>query len=689
MDHWMKTPAILMLSCTCFAAYAQCPPGETEVTIEVLTDDYGYEVYWELLPGGSPCGVGTIHAGGNTLVGCTGAGQQQQQLGGYGNNQTIVTGPFCLEDGGTYDIFWADDWGDGGLSFRVFVSGQLAAQFTGSGAGNTFSFTVATPAERDMAVTEVRAPRYVYPGMEVVITGDITTWGSTAVNSFDLHYAVEGGAPVVAQITGLSLAPGSSYEFTHPVPWVAETPGSFGLEVWADNINGGADEVPSNDQVPHDMLVLASIPNIVDDYLSDEPVVEIVATSDQDLLVPRDLDFHPDPARNELWVINKDQSSTGGSTVRFFGPGEQGMTWLWQRDPNAWHFMNLPTGIAFGDNGNFATAPGIFDANQNGGSPFTGPSLWDADPAVYAQPLFGPLGSHIDMLHVNPECQGIAHELWNRYWVVDGHNGDITMNDFRKDHGPGNSWHGDAIISRYQEFSITKDPNDHIVSHLVLDKPNGWMYVVDHGGQRVLRMDINTGTVSGDATFGPWETYVEYNRVTGYDWEEIIAEGLVQPAGIDVIGDRLLVSDHATGDIVVYDLSSQDFAELGRISTGSPGIMGIKVGPDGHIWFVNATFHRLGRVLPGAAVGIEQVEELPTLLPYPNPAADVLRVSGIEALDPSMPWRLHDPLGRIVRQGRAQDLANGINLIGLSAGAYQLCLERGAGLYAMPVRVLR
>lgn len=688
MKTWKKAAASVMFAGSCFAAQAQCPPGESAVTIEVLTDDYGYEMYWELLPGGSPCGVGTIFSGGNALVGCNGAGQQQQQLGGYGNNQTIQTGPFCLADGSTYDIFWADDWGDGGASFRVFVNGQFIAQFNGSGSGNTFSFTVESPAERDMAVTEVRAPLFVYPGMEVIITGDISSMGSAVVNSFDLYYAVQGEAPVMAPITGLSLQPGASYEFIHPVPWIADIPGNFSLEVWADNINGGADQVPENDQVPHAMLVLAAIPNIVDDILSD-PEVEVVATSDQDLLVPRDLDFHPDPARNELWVINKDQANTGGSTVRFFGPGEQGMTWQWQRDPNAWHFMSLPTGIAFGDNGNFATAPGIFDANQNGGTPFTGPSLWDADPAVYAQPLFGPLGSHIDMLHVNPECQGIAHELWNRYWVVDGHNGDITMNDFRKDHGPGNSWHGDAIIRRYQEFTISKDPGNHIVSHLVLDKPSGWMYVVDHGGQRVLRMDINTGTVSGPATFGPWETYVEYSRVTGYVWEEIITEGLVQPSGIDVVGDRLLVSDHATGDIVVYDLSSPSFNELGRISTGSPGIMGIKVGPDGHIWFVNSTFHRLGRVMPSGSVGIEQVEERPNLVPYPNPATDVLRVRGAEGLDPSMPWRLLDPLGRMVRQGRAQDLSNGISLIGLSTGAYQLCLEQGAGLYAVPVRVMK
>ena len=91
-------------------------------------------------------------------------------------------------------------------------------------------------------------------------------------------------------------------------------------------------------------------------------------------------------------------------------------------------------------------------------------------------------------------CQGIAHEAASVYWVTDGFNGDVTRNDFQDDHGPGNDDHTDAIIRRYTGFSITKDPNDHIVSHLVLDKATNWLYVVDHGADRVMRLDITTGT---------------------------------------------------------------------------------------------------------------------------------------------------------------------------------------------------
>ncbi|HRD54750.1 MAG TPA: hypothetical protein PKY96_19100, partial [Flavobacteriales bacterium] len=163
------------------------------------------------------------------------------------------------------------------------------------------------------------------------------------------------------------------------------------LTVWASNLNGEADEDESNDMGTANLWVNAPIPDLVPQYLQGQPTVVVVGDDDEDLLTPRDLSWHPDPARNEIWVINKDVSQTGGSTVRFFNPGEPNQTQLWQRDPNAGHFMSLPTAIAMGDNGNFATSPGIFDANQNGGDPFTGPSLWSADPAIYAFPGQGPL----------------------------------------------------------------------------------------------------------------------------------------------------------------------------------------------------------------------------------------------------------------------------------------------------------
>ncbi|MEO8068615.1 MAG: hypothetical protein ABI599_13040 [Flavobacteriales bacterium] len=658
------------LCCSPVILKAQCGVGEVAVTVEVTTDDFGYETYWQLVPGASPCGTGTIFAGGNMTMNCSAGGWQLQEMSGYANNATIVEGPWCLAEGSTYDLYSIDDWGDSQAAFEVFVDGVSIATFNAAGATNVFTFTAQPPQARDMGVTDLVAPLFGTAGEPIVVRGTVSSFGLDPVSTFDLSYTIDGGAPVVQSFTGMNLQAGDTYDFSHSTPWIPGVTGSYVLDVWVDNINGGSDMNAVNDHRGSDHVISAPIPSIIDDILAlAAPVITEVATSDEDLLVPRDLAFHPDLSRNELWVLNKDTEASGSSTVKFTNVGQPGQTFLMQEDPNNWHFMSLASGIAFGDNNNFSTSPGVYDANHNGGDPFTGISLWSSDPAIYAQGIFGPLGSHLDMLHVTPNAQGIAHELWNRYWVVDGFNQDVVMHDFKADHGPGNDYHGNAVIRRYSGMQITRDPNDHIVSHGVLDKHSNWLYVVDHGGQRVLRLDITTGTPNGAPAFGPFETYVEYTQMTGETWEVVATTGLVEPAGIAIIGDRLLVSDHSDGDIVVYDIAGPNTPEIGRIVTNSPGIMGIEIGPDGAVWAVNATTHQLLKIAHTLSVGLSQMERI-SFGVYPVPANDVLRFSGLNAASDEF---LHvcDALGRSVLEcGVAEVRSAGLDVSALAAGQY-------------------
>ena len=64
-------------------SFAQCPTGQTEVSIDISTDNWGFEIYWELTPTGNTCGSGsTIFSGGNTAVGCN---ANSASSGGYAN----------------------------------------------------------------------------------------------------------------------------------------------------------------------------------------------------------------------------------------------------------------------------------------------------------------------------------------------------------------------------------------------------------------------------------------------------------------------------------------------------------------------------------------------------------------------------------------------------------------------------
>ena len=112
------------LSILSLFALAQCPIGQTEVSIDVSTDNYGYEVYWELAPTGSNCGSSVILSSyyssailfsyGNSAVGCN---ANNVNSGGYANNTVIYEGPWCLTDGATYEILSRDGYDDVDAAF--------------------------------------------------------------------------------------------------------------------------------------------------------------------------------------------------------------------------------------------------------------------------------------------------------------------------------------------------------------------------------------------------------------------------------------------------------------------------------------------------------------------------------------------------------------------------------------------
>jgi hypothetical protein len=122
--------------------WAQCDIGQVETSLNLYTDAWGYELYWEIVPSGNACGDGTILSGGNPdQVGCTGGGEQDATGGnGYGSNITIQIDAFCLEEGVMYDFVFVDDWGDGGMSIEMIENGLFSHFWQGSGSGNVWTF---------------------------------------------------------------------------------------------------------------------------------------------------------------------------------------------------------------------------------------------------------------------------------------------------------------------------------------------------------------------------------------------------------------------------------------------------------------------------------------------------------------------------------------------------------------------
>jgi hypothetical protein len=172
---------------------AQCIAGEVEVFIDVTTDTWGYESYWELVPTGQPCGGTAIFVGGNAgVVGCLGGGAQTAANGDPGAypNTATTTEPlmppaangFCLTIGNSYDIVTVDDWGDGGTSFS---SVPQNFNFVQSAVSNeTFTFTALTPVTDDLETLSNTGEYTIVPLNQVVamnLDADIRNNGSVAV----------------------------------------------------------------------------------------------------------------------------------------------------------------------------------------------------------------------------------------------------------------------------------------------------------------------------------------------------------------------------------------------------------------------------------------------------------------------------------------------------------------------------
>jgi Secretion system C-terminal sorting domain len=122
---------------------AQCDPSETQLDMNIYTDSWGYETYWELVPGENSCGDQTIAWGSNSEnVGCDGGGQQDagNTESAYPNNSIVTANPICLVTGQPYSLYFVDDWGDGGLTFELFQDGSLFGFFQGVGANATWTF---------------------------------------------------------------------------------------------------------------------------------------------------------------------------------------------------------------------------------------------------------------------------------------------------------------------------------------------------------------------------------------------------------------------------------------------------------------------------------------------------------------------------------------------------------------------
>jgi hypothetical protein len=545
------------------------------------------------------------------------------------------------------------------------------------------NISLSQPPQLDIALKENGSFKIGETGAEFPISIILSNVGLTDIQSVDLELNT-GNTIIPVSLDQIEIPAFTELE-VELMDWIPSNEGDMEIVLNVTAVNGDSDENPNNDVVGFTATIYPKITRVnkVDEFLGGIPMLTSIADAGNNLDKPNDLDFFPILAKNELWVINEREAATGGSTVTFFNPGTAEQSEWFRVDGNAWHFMSLPTAIEFGDKGFFATSPGVQDANHSGGT-FTGPTLWTSDPEIYAQPSGGN-GSHMDMLHGSPYSMGIAHEIGNVYWIFDSWNGHLVRYDFVDDHGPGNSYHGDAIVRRYREINVSRD--NQVPSHMVLDKDSGWLYVVDNGSDRVLRVNINSGSVTSNLPLIN-EPLEEHSEVTDVEWEVIISEGLDRPCGIDFIENRLLVGDYATGEIIVFDMDN-GFTELGRIPVSVEGLTGIKIGPQGNLWFTNKLENTLSMAEPGLTSTDDFIDISNEVQVYPNPGDGLFQINKREGSHAFDSYVLTDLIGRILSEGSLIGSTLDIRNLNLSNGLYQLSLRSEDQIAVKTIQIQR
>lgn len=196
-------------------ATAQCPAGETEVTIQINLDRYGTETTWEVTgPGGSP-----VFASGGPYTDATSNGVRPQTPVNIcvPNNTQII---FTVDD--AYGDGMCCAYGAGG--YQILVAGNEVA----SGGSFTTSQSSSVFIGSDLGLGALGLESVVAQG-NVTISGTVLNTGIVPVTGFTLSYAVDGGTPVSTDISA-TLQPGDEYTYNHPTPWNA-TVGSHTLDI--------------------------------------------------------------------------------------------------------------------------------------------------------------------------------------------------------------------------------------------------------------------------------------------------------------------------------------------------------------------------------------------------------------------------------------------------------------------------
>ncbi|MBU0764321.1 MAG: choice-of-anchor J domain-containing protein, partial [Bacteroidetes bacterium] len=226
--------------------------ADATITIDLLTDAYPSETSWELF---------------NSSGGIVAFGTETDYA-----EETAYSIDVCAISTDCYSFSIYDSYGDGIGGYSGSPAGSLTVSYEGVSAGgftttdadfgtqfDIFSIGAGCVAN-DLLIAEINTPAYVEPG-NVNIIGTVKNVGTNDVTSFNVTYTVDGGAPSpVYSATGVTIAIGEEYVFTHNVPANLVSLGYYDIEVTIGNVNGTTDGNINNNVLEKTVKVVPTAP---------------------------------------------------------------------------------------------------------------------------------------------------------------------------------------------------------------------------------------------------------------------------------------------------------------------------------------------------------------------------------------------------------------------------------------------
>ncbi|MDP2188617.1 MAG: T9SS type A sorting domain-containing protein [Sphingobacteriaceae bacterium] len=114
----------------------------------------------------------------------------------------------------------------------------LAGTDAGASTNHYYQFIPGTQPALGAKLASSSIAPFIYLNAPNTVAGRILNLGSSAITSGSLHYRVNNGAAVTQALTGLNIAGGTMYNFTHGTPLTVTTAGIYSISMWMSNING-------------------------------------------------------------------------------------------------------------------------------------------------------------------------------------------------------------------------------------------------------------------------------------------------------------------------------------------------------------------------------------------------------------------------------------------------------------------